>query len=177
MSGPATPKGPAADGIVIRRAAAADAEAIHAMVMALADDIGKRDSVASTPGDIRRHGFGPAPDFEALIAEADGAPVGLCLFFTSFSSWRGRSGLYVQDLYVAPRLRGGGLGRRLLGAVAAIGLERGATYLRLSVDADNDTAQAFYRRLGLHWSDSERIFQIGEEDLAGLTENIEGDGI
>jgi ribosomal protein S18 acetylase RimI-like enzyme len=150
----------AAGPVVIRRAVAADAEAIHAMIRALGALLGLAQKVTGTVEDIRRHGFGPSPAFEALIAECGGRPVGLCLFFASFSSWRAAPGLYVQDLYVADAARGTGLGRRLLAAAAAIGRARGATYLRLSVEADNVAAQRFYARAGLAWSTTERIFVI-----------------
>ena len=65
--------------------------------------------VASSVADIREQGFGADPAFEALIAEQDGAAVGLCLFFESFSSWDGRRGVYVQDIYISETARGLGL--------------------------------------------------------------------
>ena len=158
----------------IRRATEADAAAIHAMVVELAASIGMADQVTSRVEDIRHHGFGADPAFEALIAESDGAPVGLCLFFESFSTWDGRRGVYVQDMYVAETARGLGLGRRLLAEAAAISRARGGSYLRLSVEADNDSAQAFYQRVGLAWSDRERIYQVRGDDFAALAADAAG---
>lgn len=158
----------------IRRASEADAGIIHALVVELAAAIGKTEKVVSSVADIRDRGFGPDPAFEALIAERDGAPVGLCLFFESFSTWDGRRGAYVQDIYVAEAARGRGLGRRLLAEAAAISRARGGSYLRLSVEADNDTAQAFYRRVGLAWSTTERIYQVRGRDFAALAANAAG---
>jgi ribosomal protein S18 acetylase RimI-like enzyme len=158
----------------IRRATEADAAAIHAMVVALAASIGMTDQVASRVEDIRDQGFGADPAFEALIAEHEGAPVGLCLFFETFSTWAGRRGVYVQDMYVAETARGLGLGRRLLAEAAAISRARGGSYLRLSVEADNLGAQAFYRRIGLIWSDREHIYQVRGEDFVGLAQGAEG---
>lgn len=154
----------------IRRAVAADAEPIHAMLEALARDIDAAHKMAASVDDIRRHGFGPDPVFEALIAETDGHATGLCLWFTSFSSWRGSTGVYVQDLYVDEEMRGTGLGRWLLQEVAALSAEQGGTYLRLAVDAANIDGQGFYERLGLSWCRSERIFEIagrGFRELGG----------
>ncbi len=158
----------------IRRASEADAGIIHALVVELATAIGRTGKVASRVEDIRDQGFGADPAFEALIAECDGAPVGLCLFFESFSSWDGRRGVYVQDIYVSEAARGRGLGRRLLSEAAAISRARGGSYLRLSVAAENDQAQAFYRRIGLSWSRDERIYQLRGDDFAALAQDAAG---
>ena len=158
----------------IRRAVEADAGIIHALVVELAAAIGMSGKVASSIEDIREQGFGADPAFEALIAERDGAPVGLCLFFESFSTWDGRRGVYVQDIYVSEAARGLGLGRRLLAEAAAISRARGGSYLRLSVEAENHRAQAFYRRVGLAWSASERIYQVRGDDFAALAQDAEG---
>ncbi|MCH8092599.1 MAG: GNAT family N-acetyltransferase [Proteobacteria bacterium] len=158
----------------IRRATEADAGTIHGLVVELAAAIGRTGKVASRVEDIRDQGFGADPAFEALIAECDGAAVGLCLFFESFSTWDGRRGVYVQDIYVAEAARGLGLGRRLLSEAAAISRTRGGSYLRLSVAAENDQAQAFYRRIGLSWSRDERIYQLRGDDFAALARDAEG---
>jgi len=164
--------------VSIRRAVAADAAALHAMVTAIAAATGDAGKVTSRPEDFLRLGFGDRPAFEALIAEHDGRPVGLSLFFTSFSSWRGATGLYVQDLYVDPAMRGGGLGRRLLAATAAIARARGGRYLRLSADAGNAAAHAVYGRTGFAHAAAERIFVLAGEAFAALGEEgetIDGD--
>ena len=99
--------------------------------------------------------------------------MGFCLFFESFSSWDGRRGVYVQDIYVSEAARGLGLGRRLLAAAAAISHARGGGYLRLSVESENHRAQAFYRRVGLAWSNRERIYQVRGDDFAALAQDTE----
>jgi ribosomal protein S18 acetylase RimI-like enzyme len=161
---------------VIRRATEADAEAIHGLVLELAEGIGLRHKVASTAQDIRSHGFGPEAAFEVLIADWNGTAVGLCLFFESFSSWDGRRGVYVQDLFVSDAARGLGLGRRLLAEAAALSSARGGSYLRLAVDSGNLTAQAFYQRAGLRWAAGERIYQARGDDFAALVESGKGTG-
>jgi ribosomal protein S18 acetylase RimI-like enzyme len=159
-------------GIAIRPAVASDAEAIHAALLGIAEATGGTGRVRSTVEDIRRHGFGPAPAFEALVAEADGAVVGLCLFFRSFSTWSGKPGAYVQDLHVAPALRGRGIGEALLRRLAATIRDRGWAYVRLSVDAENGSARAFYERIGMTWSRQERIFTA----TGAAFEALSGDG-
>lgn len=133
---------------LIRPATVDDAPAIHAMLVDLARYIGKVETVTSTPEDIRRHGFGASPAFRTLIATRGGKAVGLALYFDEFSTWRGRRGVYLQDLYVAPDLRGSGLGRLLVKAVVARAAADGAVYLRLAVDEENEQAARFYARLG-----------------------------
>ena len=147
----------------IRLAEAQDADTIHAGLLALARAMGAEGKILSTPDDIRAHGFGDAPAFEVLIAEIDGSFAGLCLTFPSYSTWRGQRGIYVQDLYVADAFRGRGIGEDLLRAAALRGRDKGAGYLRLSVDIDNRKAQAFYERIGLVHSRDEQIHMIKGE--------------
>ncbi len=137
------------DGVLIRRAIAADADEIHRALLTLAAHIGDIGKVRSTPDDLRRYGFGDDPAFQCLIAEKAGETAGICLFFRSFSTWFGRPGIYVQDLVVHDGFRGLRIGERLLRRAAAIGRERGCVYLRLAVDHENLSAMKFYERLGL----------------------------
>jgi ribosomal protein S18 acetylase RimI-like enzyme len=153
------------DDIRIRPAAIDDAEAIHAALKAMAEDMKAGPKFVSTAEDIRRHGFGAAPAFEVLIAEADDRFAGLCLTFASFSTWMGTPGIYVQDLFVAGGFRGRRIGERLLQAAARRGREKGARYMRLSVDVENLRAQAFYERLGIRHSRDEQIHMIKGADF------------
>jgi len=146
-------------GLRLRPGVPADAEAIHAAILRLGDVLGTGGKIRSTVEDFRRHGFGPDAAFATLIAEVDGAFAGVCLSFPIFSTWLGRPGVYVQDLYVEARFRGRKVGEALLRAVAAQARARGAAYLRLSVDADNAGAQSFYERLG--------IARLGDEHAHG----------
>jgi len=154
--------------LVIRRATPSDAAQIHRLILDFADSLGTVERVSASAEDFARASQGEPPAFEALIAERGGAPIGLCVFLNSFSTWTGRRGIYIQDLYVAASARGLGLGRRLLAEAAAIAHARGGNYLRLSVDIDNEGAKAFYRRLGLHQSSDERIYQVRGQDFAEL---------
>jgi ribosomal protein S18 acetylase RimI-like enzyme len=156
--------------IGIRLATADDAASIHGMIVDLAKATGPRQKVTSRPEHFLRHGSGERPAFEAYIAERAGKALGLCLFFYSFSSWRGELGVYVQDLYVAEEARGCGLGRRLIAETVRLAKARGATYLRLSVARENTAAQEFYRAIGMSESEDECIYQAAGlefERLAG----------
>ena len=106
------------------------------------------DAVMATEDDLRRHGFGPAPRFEALLALVDGEPAGFALFFPDFSTWRGRPGIFLEDLYVREWARGLGVGRRLMARLAAIALERDWPALHFNV-LDWNPARGFYQRLGI----------------------------
>lgn len=160
--------------ITVRRAERQDAAAIHALVVELARARDALHKVRSSVADLERDGFGETPAFEALLAELDGEAVGLCLYFASYSTWRGTSGIYVQDLIVADAARGLGVGRRLLAETAAIARARGGSYLRLSVDDDNARARAFYRRSGFRHSETEMIQVLDESDFAALADSAEG---
>ncbi|PWR20093.1 GNAT family N-acetyltransferase [Zavarzinia compransoris] len=138
------------------------------MILGIGAALDQAGKIRGTVEDLRRYGFGADPAFEALIAEDGGRTVGLCLYFRSFSTWRGRPGAYVQDLYVDPACRGGGLGRRLLAACAARMAARGGTYIRLSVDAANGAAQGFYRRAGFRPAADDLIHQIDGEAFQRL---------
>lgn len=162
--------------INIRLATAEDATRIHGLIVELAKATGLHENVLSQPENFLRHGFGEAPAFRALLAERAGKALGLCLFFYSFSSWRGELGVYVQDLYVSPETRGSGLGRRLIQQTAALASARGATYLRLSVATTNVAAQKFYDVIGLRRSDEECIYHAVGPAFDRLAMNYAGEG-
>jgi GNAT superfamily N-acetyltransferase len=134
--------------ILIRPAVPADAPTILALIRALAAYERLADQVRITVEDLLRDGFGPAPRFECLLAELDGAAVGFALFFPNYSTFEGRAGLYVEDLFVLERARGLGIGRKLLARIAALALAQGGRRVELSVLHWNP-ARAFYARLGM----------------------------
>lgn len=134
--------------VVIRAAKPADAAVILRFVRDLAAFEREPEAVAATEADVRAALFGAHPAAEAVIAEADGAPIGFALFFHSFSTWTGRRGLYLEDLYVAPAARGRGIGTALLRHLAALALERGCARFEWSVLDWNADAIAFYRAMG-----------------------------
>lgn len=143
---------------VIRAATAQDVDDIHALLIELAVATNMRERMQSSPGDLLRSGFGEHPEFEALLAVHDGQSVGLTVYFYEYSTWRGRTGAYLQDIVVMPDFRGTGLAQRLMRATAKAVQLHGASYLRLSVDARNDGAIDFYHSIGMEMWTDERIF-------------------
>ena len=138
---------PTDDTPVIRLAGRKDAATILRLVHELAAYVDMIDAVRATEADILRDGFGDAPRFECLLAEQAGAAVGFALFFHSYSTFAGRSCLYVEDLYVTEPVRGTGLGRTMMARLASLATERGCARLELAVLHWNP-ARAFYQRLG-----------------------------
>lgn len=147
--------------IVIRSAVAEDAESLLALLRSLAESVGQLDKMTASRSDLLRHGFSATSAFDALLAEQGREIVGMCIYFPTFSTWRGEPGVYVQDLYVSGNARGNGLGRRLLAAAAAqAAQDHGATHMRLAVDVGNANAREFYAALGLRQRSDETTFQI-----------------
>ena len=124
-------------------------------------------SVRVSEADLLRDGFGPTPRFELLVAELGGVVAGFALFFTSWSTWEGRPGLYLEDLFVREAARGHGLGRRLLAAVARLALERGYPRLDLCV-LDWNPARRFYDSIGMRERQDWRPYRLDQAGIAGL---------
>ena len=133
--------------VSIRHATAADAATIVRMIRALAEYEKLLDQVRIEEADVLRDGFGPRPCFECLLAESHGEAVGFALYLSDYSTFAGRAGIFVEDLFVTEAARGRGVGRMLLARLARVARERGATSLNLVV-LDWNPARAFYRRLG-----------------------------
>ncbi|UPK05809.1 GNAT family N-acetyltransferase [Bradyrhizobium sp. 170] len=150
----------ASQAVTLRPGRLEDVETIHAALLKLAIHIGARQDIKSTADDLRRYGFGENPTFSTLIAEVDREFAGLCLHFPIFSTWMGRPGVYVQDLYVENRFRGRRIGEKLLRRVARECRAAGGVYLRLSIHTDNEIAKAFYGRLGIGCSSHEQVQKI-----------------
>lgn len=131
----------------IRSACPEDASLILALVRELAEYEREPHSVKIGEAELLRDGFGENRYYECLIAEDDGEPAGMALFFPVYSTWRGRA-LHLEDLFVRPRFRGRGIGKALLTKVAALAVERGCTQLFWHVLDWNDPAIQFYKSLG-----------------------------
>lgn len=132
----------------IRPGARRDAPAIVAMIRELALYERLLHEVKITPAEVRRHGFGPRPYFKTLICRRGRTPVGLALYFFTYSSFLGRPVLWLEDLLVLPEERGRGAGKALLRALAKIALARGCGRMEWSVLDWNAPAIRFYRRIG-----------------------------
>lgn len=134
--------------VTIRFATATDVPVILRLVRELAEYERALDKVVATEALLHDALFGATPAAEALIADQDGAAVGLALFFHNFSTWTGWRGIYLEDLYVTPGARGQGIGKGLLTRLAAIAVERGCTRFEWAVLNWNTPAIDFYRSLG-----------------------------
>ena len=132
----------------IRPATHADVPNILGLVRDLAEYEREPDAVEATEQSLAQALFGDAPAAEALIAEADGESVGFALFFHNFSTWTGKRGLYLEDLYVTPAARGTGAGKALLAALAGIAIDRGCARFEWSVLDWNTPAIEFYQAIG-----------------------------
>jgi len=154
--------------ITIRTATPADVPEILRFIRALAAYEREPDAVSATEAGLLRDGFGPNPFYSSLIAEQDGLPAGFALFFFNYSTWLGRPGLYLEDIFVDPEFRGLGIGKALLQKVAAIALEKGCLRLQWEVLDWNTPAIDFYRAMGAEFLDEWRNVRISGDALQKL---------
>lgn len=134
--------------IDIRPATREDVPLLLELIVALAEYERLRDEVVLDGALLEEHLFGERPAAETVIAEVDGAAAGFALFFPTFSTFRGRPSLWLEDLFVLPAQRRGGIGRALLLHVAQLAVARGCGRLEWSALDWNEPALAFYRELG-----------------------------
>ena len=132
----------------IRPAAPEDAALVLSFIRQLAEYERAPNDVVATESDIRATLAGQPKPAEVVLAFEGEEPVGFALFFHNYSTWLGRAGLYLEDLFVRPQMRGRGYGRRLLAHLAAVARERGCGRMEWSVLDWNEPAIGFYRSLG-----------------------------
>jgi GNAT superfamily N-acetyltransferase len=154
--------------ISIRPAIAADLDLIIGFIRALAAYEKLADEVSLDPILLGCHLFGDTPMAEVLIGEVDGAPCGFALFFHNFSTFAGKPGIYLEDLFVDPQARGVGLGKALLARLAQLAMERGCARLEWSVLDWNDPAIRFYTSLGAKMMDGWTINRVDGAALSAL---------
>ncbi|HYW09130.1 MAG TPA: GNAT family N-acetyltransferase [Longimicrobium sp.] len=152
----------------IRPALPADVPLILHFIRRLAEYERLAGEVVATEAILRDSLFGARPAAEVVIAEWEGAPAGFALFFHNFSTFLGRPGLYLEDLFVEPEQRGRGIGRALLGHLARVAAERGCGRLEWSVLDWNGDAIRFYRSLGAEPMDDWTVYRVTGDALAAL---------
>lgn len=152
----------------IRRATPADVPQILAFIRALALYERDPDAVIATEEGLLRDGFGPQPIYYCLIAEHDGQPAGFALYFFNYSTWLGRPGIYLEDLFVSPEFRSLGIGKALLQQVAAVALEKGYLRLQWEVLDWNTPSIDFYKAMGAEFLDEWRNVRISGKALDRL---------
>jgi GNAT superfamily N-acetyltransferase len=158
----------------IRKAQRADVPLILELIRGLAIYEREPDAVKTTEADLLRDGFGPEPYFHCLIAEHDGHPAAFALYFFNYSTWLGRPGLYLEDLFVQPEFRGLGIGKALLAQVAAIAIEKDCPRLQWEVLDWNTPAVDFYRALGADFLDEWRNVRMTADSIAALAAHAPG---
>jgi GNAT superfamily N-acetyltransferase len=152
----------------IRPATLADLSLIAALIRELADYEKLAHAVRFDEATLERNLFGPRPMAEVVIGEADGVAQGFALFFHNFSTFEGKPGIYLEDLYVRPEARGKGLGKALLQHLAGIALERDCARLEWSVLDWNAPAIAFYESLGARMMDEWTVMRVDDAALQHL---------
>ncbi len=160
----------------IDAATPADLEPVVAMIRELAAYERLLEQCRIEPADLRRDLFGPRPYAEAAVAREGDAPVGFALWFHNYSTFKGRPGLYLEDLFVRPAWRGRGYGEALLRHCARLAVERGCARFEWSVLDWNEPAIAFYRKLGAVAMDEwtvQRVAGPALRALAGLDDTVD----
>lgn len=153
---------------LIAAAGAADVADILRLIRALADYERLGDQVVATEAALHMALFGAAPRVEALVARSAGRVVGFALYFHNYSTFRARSGIYLEDLFVEPEVRGNGIGRALLRTLAGIAVARGCARFEWAVLDWNAPAIAFYQSLGARPLDEWTVYRLTGDALQAL---------
>jgi GNAT superfamily N-acetyltransferase len=155
-------------GVRIREATEEDVPLILSLIRELAEYEKLSDEVVATEDGLRDSMFGERRYAEVFIAEHDGAPAGFALFFHNFSTFLGKPGLYLEDLYVKPAFRGAGIGKKLLVRLASLAVGRGCGRLEWWVLDWNEPAIGFYRSVGAEPMDDWTIYRVSGSALEDL---------
>jgi len=156
------------DRIALRPATPADVPTLLALIRGIAEYERLSHEVEATDALLREHGFGPRPVFEAILAERDGRAVGFALYFFSFSTFKARPTLYLEDLFVVPEERRGGIGSRLLTRLAQMAVERRCGRMEWSVLDWNTPARDLYFKLGAKAMDEWTVFRMTPDAFGRL---------
>lgn len=155
---------------MIREARPSDVPVLLALVRELATYEREPDAVVATEDDLRTALFGADPSAGCHVAEVDGAVVGFALWYRTFSTWLGKPGLWLEDLFVRPEHRGAGLGQLLLVHLARLCVERGWPRFEWWVLDWNEPAKGFYGSLGARPEDEWTVWRVDGEALQALAQ-------
>jgi len=156
------------EGFTLREAAAEDVPVLLSLIRELAVYEKMADQVTATEENMKVSLFGIRPGAEALLGELDGEPVAYAVYFHNYSTFAGRLGLYLEDVYVKPELRGKGMGKAILSYLARLAKERGCARFEWSVLDWNEPSIRFYRSLGAVSLDGWTVFRMTGEALDRL---------
>ena len=152
----------------VRAASEKEVPLILAFIKELAEYERLSHEVVATEESLREHLFGERPVAEVMIAEEGTDPAGFALFFHSFSTFLGRPGIYLEDLYVRPEFRGGGIGKQLLARLAHLAVKRGCGRLEWWVLDWNEPSIGFYKQLGAVAMDDWTVYRVSGDALRKL---------
>ncbi|HEY0161527.1 MAG TPA: GNAT family N-acetyltransferase [Edaphobacter sp.] len=153
--------------LLIREATPADVPEMLVFIRELAEYEREPEAAVATAEDLLRDGFGPRPVFQCLIAEWEGQPAGMALYFPFYSTWRGNAGVHLEDLFVRPQFRRKGIAKALFARLAAIAVERGDRFQWHVLDW-NRMAIDFYEEMGAKMLGEWRIMRLDGEALKAL---------
>lgn len=153
--------------VLVRPATVDDVDLLHRFSIDLATYEDEPDAVTSTPQTLARDGFGADPKFAALIAERGGVPVGFALYTFNYSVWTAARGIFIEDIWVVPEERRGGVARALMAALARECAAKGLKRIDLNV-LDWNPARGFYERIGFKWIRNWLPYRLSGEALAKL---------
>lgn len=156
--------------MIVRPCLSADVETLAGLIRELATFEKLEHFARATPEALRAHLFGSQPLATALLAEVDGAVAGFALYFSTYSTFRGQPGLYLEDVFVREAYRGRGIGRALLAAVARAAVDRGCGRLEWAVLDWNAPAIGFYRSLGARPLDEWTVYRLDDQALEQLAD-------
>lgn len=165
---------------IVREVRPDDVPRLHRLICELAEYEREPEAVLATADDLARALFdgsatpGGQPALFGIVAEVDGEVAGMALWFLNYSTWRGRHGVYLEDLYVSPEFRGRGLGKALLAALAEICVEGGYQRLEWSVLDWNEPAIDFYRAVQAEAMAEWTVFRLTDAPLAALARQVPG---
>jgi len=157
-------------GVTIRFAGPGDAETLYRFIVELAEYEREPDAVEVTAAELRAQLSEAVPPFECLLAEQDGDACGFALFFHNYSTWRGRPGIYLEDLYVPEASRGAGVGAALLAALAGLARERNCRRVEWAVLNWNTPAIGFYESIGAMPQSDWTVYRLTDDPLEALAQ-------
>lgn len=157
--------------LLIRPATPSDIPLIQQFIRDLAEYEREPEAAVATQEDLRRDGFGPEPKYRCVIAEWSGEPAGFAFFFYNYSTWQGKPGLYLEDLFVKPVFRGKGIGKALLLHLAKIAVGENCGRFQWQVLDWNTPAIDFYKSLGAEMMSAWLTMRVEGENIRKLAES------
>ncbi len=154
----------------LRKAASKDIPLILSFIRELAEYERAPNAVVCTEQDLRRDGFGPSPKFHVIVAEWNGEPAGMALYFYNYSTWQGRPGIFLEDLFVRPQFRRKSIGGALMTHLAQTAIAENCYGVRWEVLDWNKPAIEVYQHLGSKFREGWLIMQITGQELTELAE-------